>query len=36
MLTDYLYRVLATNDGGTGMSAWRYARTKEGGRSVVH
>ncbi|KAK3093068.1 hypothetical protein FSP39_010666 [Pinctada imbricata] len=28
--SDYLYRVSATNDGGTGSSLWRYARTKEG------
>lgn len=28
--TDYLYRVLATNDAGAGKSLWGYGRTKEG------
>ncbi|XP_052767673.1 usherin-like isoform X2 [Mya arenaria] len=28
--TDYLYRVLATNNAGSGKSPWGYGRTKEG------
>ncbi|XP_053408878.1 usherin-like [Mercenaria mercenaria] len=28
--TDYLYRVVATNDAGAGKSLWGYGRTKEG------
>ncbi|XP_062584554.1 usherin-like isoform X1 [Saccostrea cucullata] len=28
--SDYLYRVLASNDAGTGASPWVYGKTKEG------
>ena len=30
-VSDYLYRVLAENDAGSGTSHWGYGRTKEGG-----
>jgi hypothetical protein len=31
-ISDYLYRVLASNDAGTGLSQWVYGKTKEGGK----
>lgn len=31
--TDYLYRVVATNNAGSGRSQWGYGRTKEGCKS---
>lgn len=31
LISDYLYRVLAINDAGTGLSPWVYGKTKEGG-----
>lgn len=31
LISDYLYRVLASNDAGTGLSPWVYGKTKEGG-----
>lgn len=31
LISDYLYRVLASNEAGTGLSPWVYGKTKEGG-----
>lgn len=37
LISDYLYRVLASNDAGTGLSPWVYGKTKEGGtQNICH
>lgn len=35
LVVDYLYRVLASNDAGTGQSPWVYGKTKEGGTHLL-